>query len=152
MVGFFTACSSLSSAERAEREARLAQKVETALAERQYTINVDMMFPRRGRAVHVSSDYSVQVKGDTLISYLPYFGRAYNVPYGGGKGLNFAAPIRDYQAAKDSKGRTQVIIKVDNEEDILNYTLDIFSNGKTSVDVMAREREPISYNGQMEIE
>jgi len=146
------ACSTLTSAERAERDAKTAQAVKKALTERQFTVDIQMMYPRRGKAVNVTSDYSLQVKGDTLVSYLPYFGRAYNVPYGGGKGLNFTAPIKEYQAVKGSKGNTQVLIRVDSEEDILTYTLDIFSNGSTSIDVTARNRESISYSGQMEVE
>lgn len=146
------ACSTLTSAERAERETKTAQAVEKALGERQYTVDIQMMYPRRGKAVNVTSDYSLQVKGDTLVSYLPYFGRAYNVPYGGGKVLNFTAPIKEYQAMNGRKGNTQILIRVDSEEDILTYTLDIFSNGSTSIDVTARNRESISYSGQMEVE
>ena len=31
-------------------------------------------------------------------------------------------------------------------------TLDVFSNGSTSIDVTARNRESISYSGQMDIQ
>lgn len=146
------ACSSLTSAERAERDAKIAQPVEKALTERQYKVEIHMMYPRRGKAVNVTPDYSLQVKGDTLVSYLPYFGRAYNVPYGGGKGLNFTAPIKEYQAVKGGKGNTKILIRVDSEEDIVTYTLDVFPNGNTSIDVSARERESISYSGELDIE
>lgn len=145
----FAACSTLTSAERAEREAKIAQAVEKALAERHYMVEIDMMYPRNGRAMNVSPDYSLEVKGDTLTSYLPYFGRAYGVPYGGGKGLNFTAPIKDYQVAKERNGATAITIKVYNEEDDYLFRLVIFNNGSTSVDVISREREPISYSGNM---
>lgn len=145
------ACSTLSSAEKAEREAKHAQAVEKALSDRHYTVNVSVAIPRRGNVVHVSSDYSLQVKGDTLISYLPYFGRAYSLPYGGGKALNFTAPIKEYQSEMGCKGNTKVEIIVDNEEDIFTYRLDIFPDGNTSIDVSSRNRESISYSGQLEI-
>ena len=45
------ACSTLTAAERAQREREEAMQVEKALAERQYTISISMMFPRRGNAV-----------------------------------------------------------------------------------------------------
>ena len=146
------ACSSLSSAERAERDAKIAQSVEKALAERRYTVSINTVYPRSGRVVNVSPDYSLEVKGDTLVSYLPYFGRAYNVPYGGGKGYNFTAPITDYQATKNRKGNTRITFRTYNEEDIITFMLDIFPNGNATIDVTAREREPISYSGQMEVE
>ena len=53
------ACSTLTSAERAERDAKTAQAVKKALTERQYTVDIQMMYPRRGKAVNVTSDYSL---------------------------------------------------------------------------------------------
>ena len=76
--------------ERAARAAEQALKVKTALTQRRYKIDVNRMYPMNGNSRNVSYGYSVEVRNDTLISYLPYFGRAYNVPYGGGKGLNFS--------------------------------------------------------------
>ena len=145
------ACSSLTPAEKAERRAKRAQAVEQALAARHYRVSVNMMYPRRGKARTVSSDYGLEVKGDTLVSYLPYFGRAYNVPYGGGKGLNFTETLTEYYSKKLSNGATQVLIKVKNEEDVYNFTLEIFDNGSTSIDLNSRERESINYSGNMEL-
>lgn len=151
LVLAFTACSSLTSAERAERDAKIAQAVEKALAERQYTVNIQMMFPQRGKAVNVSSNYSLQVKGDTLVSYLPFFGRAYSVPYGGGDGYNFTAPIKEYHVQKAHNGNTSIEIHVDTRENYIKYSLDISPNGNAYVDVTSREREPVSYSGQVDI-
>ncbi len=142
------ACSTLTAAERAQQEKEIAQQVEKALAERQYTISVNMMYPLRGTPVNVTPDYSLQVKGDSLFSYLPYFGRAYNIPYGGGNGLHFSAPIKGYESAKGKKGRTRVTIQVENEGDQLTYNLDLFPNGRADIDVISRERESINYSGE----
>lgn len=146
------ACSSLTPAEKAERAARQAALVEKALADRHYIINVQMIYPQRGPAKNVTSNYSLEVKGDTLISYLPYFGRAYNVPYGGGKGLNFTEIIGNYYESKNAKGQTEIAIEVTNEEDTYLYQLSIFDNGNATIDVRSKEREPITYSGEMEIE
>ena len=146
-----TACSSLSSVERAERDAKLAQAVENVLSERSYTITVSMMYPRRGQSVNVTPDFSLQVEDDTLMSYLPYYGRAYSVPYGGGKGLNFTAPIQDYREARGHKGNTLISFFVNNGEDILKYTLDIYTNGSASINVISRNRESISFSGYLQL-
>ena len=45
----------------------------------------------KGRSRALTSDYSIEIRNDSVFSYLPYFGVAYNVPYGGGKGLIFNA-------------------------------------------------------------
>ena len=145
-------CSTLTSAERAERDAKIERAVAKMLAEHRYAVTVNMMFPRNGRAQNVTSDYSLEVRGDSLVSYLPYFGRAYSVPFGGGKGLNFAAPIKSYHSEKGKKGRTNVEIDVDNTEDYIKYMLDIFPDGNTTIDVIPREREAITFSGQMDID
>ena len=148
----FAACSSLTSAEKAERDAKKAQAVEKALAERRYKVEISMMNPRRGGSVNVSPDFSLEVKGDTLVSYLPYFGRTYSVPYGGGKGLNFTAPISEYHTTEGRNGAKLIMMKAVNEEDVYSFRLEIFTNGNTTIDLTARERESISYDGHLEVE
>lgn len=136
--------------ERAARAAEQAKAVKAALQERNYQIAVNRMYPSRGASKIVSSGYSVEVRNDSLISYLPYFGRAYDVPYGGGNGLNFSAPIRNYKESQTKSDLRHIEIDVKNDEDTYLYTLDIFDNGSADINVRSRQREPISFSGQME--
>lgn len=136
--------------ERAARAVEQAKAVKAALQERNYQIAVNRMYPSRGASKIVSSGYSVEVRNDSLISYLPYFGRAYDVPYGGGNGLNFSAPIRNYKESQTKSDLRHIEIDVKNDEDTYLYTLDIFDNGSADINVRSRQREPISFSGQME--
>ena len=136
--------------ERAARAAEQAKAVKAALQERNYQIAINRMYPSRGASKTVSYGYSVVVRNDSLISYLPYFGRAYNVPYGGGNALDFSAPIRNYQESLPKSGLRHIEIDVKNNEDTYLYTLDIFDNGSTDINVRSRQREPISFSGEME--
>ena len=138
------------SEERAARAAEQAAKVKTALTERNYKISVDRMYPMRGSSKTVSYGYSVEVRNDSLISYLPYFGRAYSVPYGGGKGLNFSERIGSYEEALLKNGKHHIEIGVTNEEDTYLYTIDVFDNGSSTIAVQSRQRESISYSGRIE--
>jgi hypothetical protein len=157
LTTLFFACSALVmlsgcsiTKERAARAAEEAAKIEAALAQRQYKISVNRMYPMRGSSKNVSYGYSVEVRNDTLISYLPYFGRAYNVPYGGGKGLNFSERIGSYQETQQPKGERVIDIELKNEEDTYHYTIKVFDNGNSSIDVQSRQREPISYSGEID--
>ena len=138
--------------ERAARAAEQAKAVKAALQERNYQIAVNRMYPSRGASKIVSSGYSVEVRNDSLISYLPYFGRAYDVPYGGGNGLNFSAPIRNYKESQTKSDLRHIEIDVQNDEDTYLYILDIFDNGSTDINVRSRQREPISFSGQLVFE
>lgn len=137
------------SEERAARAAELKKKVTNALTERNYKIAVDRMYPPRGSSKSVSYGYSVEVRNDSLISYLPYFGRAYNVPYGGGKGLNFSERINNYKESLEKNGKRHIEIGLKNEEDTYLYTIEVFDNGSSSIDVQSRQRESISFSGDM---
>ena len=137
------------SEERAARAAEQKKKVATALMKRNYKIAVDRMYSMRGVSKSVSYGYSVEVRNDSLISYLPYFGRAYSVPYGGGKGLNFAERIGSYKEFQEKSGKRHIEIGLKNEEDTYLYTIVVFDNGKSSIDVQSRQRERISFSGDM---
>lgn len=149
LVGLLLLSSCATSQEKALRKAEQSRMVVQALNERNFKINVDRMYPMRGSSRHVSYGYCVEVRNDTLFSYLPYFGRAYNVPYGGGKGLNFDAPIEAYQEYMRKNGLRHIEIGTSNEEDVYLYIIEVFDNGRSTIDVRARERERISYSGDM---
>ena len=158
-VSMVLACSALvmlsgcaTSEERAAQKAEMARNVTKALNERNYKISILRMNPMRGSSRSVSYGYSVEVRNDTLFSYLPYFGRAYNVPYGGGKGLNFSHPIENYQEYQKKNGQRHIEIGLTNEEDTYMYTIEVFDNGNSSVEVWSRQRERIFYTGMMEFE
>ena len=135
-----------------ERVAEKARKVTSALNERRFTILVDRMYPLRGSSRSISYGYSVEVRNDSLLSHLPYFGRAYAIPYGGGKGLSFSAPIISYQEYQKKHNLRHIEIGLTNDEDTYLYTIEVFDNGKSSIDVQSRQREPISFSGDMEEE
>ena len=140
-----------SAEERAARAAEQAAKVTEALKARDYKIVVNRMYPMKGSSKSVSYGYSVEVRNDSLISYLPYFGGAYNVPYGGGKGLNFSERIGSYRESQKNNGERQIEINVTNEEDTYIYLIKVFSNGNSSIDVTSRQRDHISYSGELEV-
>ena len=151
LVSLFCLCGilSLSAQSRSEKKARTEQAVRQALEKKDYTIDVTYMNPRRGPGRALTDSYTLTVRHDSLLSYLPYVGEAYTVPYGGGKALNFSAPISEYTAEPGKKERTTVRIKVENEEDNYTYTLTIFPDGGTTINVQPTQRQSISFNGEM---
>ena len=126
------------------KEATLREAIEN----RAFIIEVDRVFPMGGNARMLTSIYSLEVRGDSVKSYLPYFGRAYSVPYGGGDGLVFNAVIADYQSKIDKKGKVEITFKTKSKEDQLTYRITISSSGSSSIQVTSTNRQPISYSGK----
>ncbi len=134
---------------KAEREAAVTRQVQEALDTRHYTIAVDWMKPLGGMARHVSSNYELKVAGETVDSYLPYIGEAYRLPYGGGKGLNFKGKIENYTITYPTSNRSHIEFSVNNGEDVYHFRIDVFSNGKSIIDVLAQDRDAVSFDGEM---
>ena len=134
--------------EKAAREAREAQMVLNNIQSGHFTIDIDRMYPIRGTSQHVTN-YSVSVKDGELNSHLPYFGQAWRVPYGGGHGLTFKAPVGTYNVMNRNDGyEVRIYVKTDEDQHI--YTLTVFPNGRASLDVQSQNRERISYGGMMD--
>jgi hypothetical protein len=139
-------CGSLSGLSKEEKAAREAA-VRGAIEKHEYIIDVDRMVPMKSGSKTLTSAYSVTIKGDSIISYLPYFGEAYNIPYGGGKALNFNAKITGYNQMFDGRGKAIIEIDTRNEEDQYHYFIEIFPNGSTSINVRSNNRQSISFYG-----
>lgn len=136
---------------RSEKKARTERAVKEAVDAKRYKINVDRMQPMRGSSRTLTTNYSIEVRNDSVLSYLPYFGVAYTAPYGGGKGLNFSEPITDYKTEQLKKGRVKINFKTRSEDDSYEYSLTIFPNGSTSLHVLPNNKQSISFTGDMEI-
>lgn len=131
-----------------QTEQAVRQKVDS----NHYKINVNRAYPMKGGSKMLTSSYSLEVKNDSVYSYLPYFGVAYNIPYGGGKGLNFNAPLSDYELEYNKKGAAKIKFKSRNDEDTYTYNVTIYPDGGTNIQVTPVNRQSISFSGDMDME
>ncbi len=132
-----------------DKKQKKAEAVKEKLASRNYKVEVNQAFPLGGRMINLTSLYSLEVKNDSVYSYLPYFGRAYTIPYGGGDGLIFNAPMDSYAMDHRSSGDAKVELVAHNAEDRFQFFISIYSNGSVSISVNMQNRESISYSGNL---
>jgi len=140
-------CSSSNAATNTEHAQVIKEKIDS----KHYVINVDRMLPMSGQSRQLTSSYSLTIKGDTIISHLPYFGQAYSVPYGGGKGLVFEAPATVYTVSHDRKGTAKISFQTRSEDDVYRFNVQIFNNGSTTIQVTPNNRQSISFYGDLDI-
>src|SRR5438105_11782972 len=55
-------------------------EIKNAVESKNYVFKAQTALPTSGRIRQLTSDYDLRVTGDTVVSYLPYFGRAYTAP------------------------------------------------------------------------
>ena len=140
-----------SRAERQAREAREAQAVREKINSRHFTVVVNTMLPLRGASKFLNGDYGVTVDGEKFVSFLPYFGQARSLPYGGGSGLHFEAEVGAYSVQETRPGVYDVNIHVSTSEDTFLYMFRIYDNGNSSLQVQSRNRDQISFTGTMDL-
>ena len=141
----------LSAQTKKEKKELKKQAVEKLVTSGKYKINVNRALPERGRSVTLTSPYSVEIRNDSVISYLPYYGRAYSIPYGGGEGLNFKAPLTDYKLEWGKKETAKIKFSARSEEDKFDFSIDVFSNGSSSIFVNMQNRQSISFQGELDM-
>ncbi len=142
-------CSTMTQAEREAKKAQRAEYVTKVLDNRRYKIDINVMYSTSMGSKNVRGNWSLEVKGDTLVSYLPYAGVAYSATLGSNKGFNFTAPIKSYKDYTDKKGKRNIQLTSDSGEDVIDYHLEVTDNGSTFINVISRKRETISYSGEV---
>ncbi|MEO6870206.1 MAG: DUF4251 domain-containing protein [Ginsengibacter sp.] len=117
-----------------------------------FVFNADRVNPLRGRTRYLTSSYDVTVKKDSVESYLPYFGRAYQAPMDPSKGgIQFTSTNFSYVVNSGSKDdQWDVVIKPKDNSDVQEMRFNIFSNGTASLNVISTHKDAISFTGNIE--
>ena len=122
--------------ERAERRAKMKQAVEEAVAHRQLHINISSMNTLRYGARTVTSSFFLELRGDTLCSYLSYLGQAHRAPmFSPSIGLNFEAPVLRLTESRPKANLSRLAIDVKNQEDSYHYIIELYDSGDAYIHV-----------------
>lgn len=131
----------------ARRPAAPADAADAADAART-RIQVHTATTQRGRTVPLSAGFFVELHGDSLLSELPYFGRAYSAPIGTDNVLSFHAPVRGLARSATERGAARLEFTVRTIEDTFRFRIDI-SGADADISVRPQRRESISFRGDV---
>lgn len=117
-----------------------------------FVFHAERVNPLRGRTRYLTSSYDVTVKKDSVESYLPYFGRAYQAPMDPSKGgIQFTSTDFSYIVNSGSKdGQWDVVIKPKDNNEVQEMRFNIFGNGTASLNVISTHKDAISFTGHVE--
>ncbi|KVV14066.1 DUF4251 domain-containing protein [Flavobacterium sp. TAB 87] len=106
--------------------------------------------PMASRHINVEGEnYTVTYTTDLVESYLPYFGRAYSIGYGGDGGLKFKGKSESYTVEKKKKYYL-ISTTVKGENDTFRLTLSVYFEGSATLVVSSNNRSTISYTGEIQ--
>jgi hypothetical protein len=131
-----------------EKKAQQAAVITAAVEAQRYIFKAQSTTPTGGgRFMQLTTPYTVKVGKDSVVSDLPYFGRAYTAPVDPTKGgIQFTSTNFDYKK-EEIKNGWRVTIKPTDAGDVQQFTLSLFNNGSASLQVISTNRQPISFNG-----
>jgi len=146
LKSFLGICSiALSSAVVCAQEADKAQ-VKHFIESKEFVFKAQTVLPMSGGSRQLTTDYDVRLLGDSIISYLPYFGRSYTATYGSDAGgIDFTSTKFDYKAKARKKGGWDVTIKPADVKEVQELNFTISDNGSANLRVTSTNRQPISF-------
>lgn len=141
---------------KADKKAAKTAEIKNLIDKISYVFKANYVNPLRGNGKILTSDYDVTVTKDKLDVYLPYFGRAYAVPMGPEDGgVKLVTTHFDYKATQNKKGGWDILIKPKDKKlmgakDIQQLLFTLSSDGFGTLQITSFNRDPISFNGNIE--
>ena len=136
---------------KAEKELKKQKEIETLVNAKNFVFEAQKANPQGGRLLNLDyNTYFLKFNEEKTTCDLPFFGRAYNVPYGGGDGgIKFEGVPENIKIEKKKKS---YLIKttIKGKDDAYNLLFTIFFDGSASLSVNSNNRGSISYDGLIE--
>ena len=97
--------------------------------------------------------FGFQVRGDSIRSYLPFFGVSYTAPlYGSNEGpLTFEEPIASYSVTPgphEGEATIEIVTRKAPRNEIVYY-VNAFTNGSASVPMVSTDTQSLTFRGQI---
>jgi len=142
------------SAQQTTKQAKAAAKataVKGKIDAQTYTFNAEYALPMHGGQKYLTSDYDLRITKDSVIAYLPYFGRVYmTAPVTPEEnGIMFTSTKFSYKVAPKKKGGWIITITPANVKYVAKLMLDVSPNGSASLSATSNYRDEITFTGSM---
>jgi hypothetical protein len=112
--------------------------------------NLRTMIPNGSNMYQLTSRYDVRVTPDSVVAYLPFFGKAYTAPINPTEGgIKFISTKFTYTQSMRKK-MYEIEIAPKDVQDIQKIYFSISPSGFSSLRVLSINKSPIAYNGNIE--
>lgn len=133
---------------RAEQKAWRTEQIKTVIRNKQFIFKAQTIIPKNERTKTLTTDFGIEVKNDSVFSYMPYYGNTFSRDYSSFKDspMGFMQPVDDYSTERTRSGYI-IRIKVKNGHDVIDLTFHISKTGNASVSASSINRQSITYTG-----
>lgn len=97
------------------------------------------------------SQYDLKVTKDSVVAYLPYYGRSFSAPMNPSEGgIKFTSKDFSYKESKNKKGAYTIQISTkDVSRENFRLTLNVTANGYANLIASGNNKQPINFNGYL---
>lgn len=129
------------------RDKEKAEEISKMVGRQDLRFIAQFALPMAGNSVHLTSEYTLDIAGDSITAWLPFFGRAYTADYGSQDGgIKFSERATATEWKLEKRG-TRVNMEVKAPKDVYRLSLQITPLGFASLDVYSNNRQAIRFSG-----
>ncbi len=151
MLAALLLCVSAFPQSKKEKEAALQEATKQRIDAKRFLFQAQSATPMKGGYRQLTPGYTFLVSPDTLISDLPYYGRAFSAPMNVSEtGMKFTSLDFEYTVKNRKKGGWELTIKPRDVRNSPQVYFSISPNGTASLRISSNDRESISYSGYIE--
>lgn len=135
---------------KAERELKKQKETDSLINSKNFVFEAQKAQPLGTRQINLDyNTYFLKFNTTNITCDLPFFGRAYNVAYGGDGGMKFEGVPQDIQIEK-KKNSYNVKATVKGKDDVYSLLFSVFYDGGATLSINSNNKASISYQGVIE--
>ncbi|MEO7522977.1 MAG: DUF4251 domain-containing protein [Ferruginibacter sp.] len=134
------------------QDADVYKKISEMVVAKDFVFVAESLTPMGGQLRVLTSPYEVKVFPDSVLSYLPYFGKSQQVPVANDdNGMIFTSTKFDYDSKTGKKKTWNVTIKFKDQKNTSTFNFTIYDNAEASLNITSMRRDPISFRGHIKM-
>ncbi len=123
------------------------EEIVKAISTDRWIFTVHNVMPQSGRSRSANGIYEVHCSSDTVVVYLPYFGRSYSAAMNSKGPLDFQTTSFSFTKKQNRKAGWDIMIKPKDNSEIQSLSFILYDNGSAQLNVLLTNRSPISFSG-----